>query len=134
MLPSLITASLLGLGSLQGALAATAEQWRTRSIYQIITDRYSLEPGAVVNECVVSQATWCGGTWKGIMNKLDYIQNAGFTAIWISPVNQNYGGPRTAYGDPYHGYWPADISQLNDKMGTSDDLKALSAELHRRDM
>ena len=54
--------------------------------------------------------------------------------VWISPVNQNYEGPRSAYGDPYHGYWMADISQLNSRFGTADDLKALSAELHRRNM
>lgn len=54
--------------------------------------------------------------------------------VWISPVSQNYQGPRTAYGDPYHGYWIADASQLNPRFGTADDLKALSAELHRRGM
>jgi alpha-amylase len=54
--------------------------------------------------------------------------------VWISPVNQNYEGPRTAYGDPYHGYWIADATQLNEHFGTADDLKALSAELHRRNM
>lgn len=54
--------------------------------------------------------------------------------VWISPVNQNYEGPRTVYGDPYHGYWIADATQLNEHFGTSDDLKALSAELHRRNM
>jgi maltooligosyltrehalose synthase len=54
--------------------------------------------------------------------------------VWISPVSQNYEGPRTAYGDAYHGYWVADVTLLNDRFGTSDDLKALSAELHRRNM
>jgi len=49
----------------------------------------------------------CGGTWNTIRENLDYIQNAGFTAIWISPVNQNYEGPRSAYGDPYHGTSPS---------------------------
>jgi glycosidase len=49
----------------------------------------------------------CGGTWNTIRENLDYIQNAGFTAIWISPVNQNYEGPRSAYGDPYHGMSPS---------------------------
>ncbi|KAG6874321.1 hypothetical protein C0995_001546 [Termitomyces sp. Mi166 len=76
-----------------------------------------------------SQVTRCS-----VRNNLDYIQNAGFTAVWISPVNQNYEGPRTAYGDPYHGYWIANISKTNDRFGTSDDLKSLSAELHRRNM
>ncbi|KAJ7074335.1 glycoside hydrolase family 13 protein [Mycena amicta] len=115
-------------------LAATAEQWRARSIYQIITDRFALEPNAVVPQCNPRDQTWCGGSWTSIRQNLDYIQNAGFTAIWISPINQNYQGPKTAYGDPYHGYWIADISQLNDKFGTADDLKALSAEVHRRGM
>ena len=54
--------------------------------------------------------------------------------VWISPVSQNYEGPRTPYGDPYHGYWIADATQLNSKFGTADDLKALSDELHRRGM
>lgn len=93
----------------------------------------------------------CGGNWKTIQENLDYIQNAGFTAVWISPVNQNYEGPRTAYGDPYHGayhppcenciqclrpsgYWIQDATQLNSRFGTADDLKALSTELHRREM
>lgn len=37
-------------------------------------------------------------------------------------------------GDPYHGYWIQDSTQLNEKFGTADDLQALSAEIHRRDM
>ncbi|KAJ7184194.1 alpha-amylase [Mycena filopes] len=126
--------SLLLFSLLPAAFAATAEQWRTRSIYQIITDRFALEPGAVVSECNLADQTWCGGTWNAIRANLDYIQRAGFTAIWISPVVQNYQGPRSAYGDPYHGYWSGDISKLNEHFGTADDLKALSAELHRRDM
>ncbi|TFK42785.1 glycoside hydrolase family 13 protein [Crucibulum laeve] len=119
---------------LSPALAATAEQWRSRSIYQIITDRFALPQGADLNACDPGKQTWCGGTWNTIRENLDYVQNAGFTAIWISPVNQNYEGPRSAYGDPYHGYWMADVSKLNDRFGTADDLKALSAELHKRDM
>ena len=49
-------------------------------------------------------------------------------------MSQNYEGPRTAYGDAYHGYWIADATQLNARFGTADDLKALSDELHRRGM
>ena len=54
--------------------------------------------------------------------------------VWISPVHKNYEGPRTPYGDPYHGYWVTDITQLNSRFGTSEDLKALVAELHKRNM
>ncbi|TDL27217.1 alpha-amylase [Rickenella mellea] len=125
---------ICGLIYLQSASAATAEQWRGRSIYQIITDRYALPAGSNSNVCDPGDQTWCGGTWNSIRENLDYIQNAGFTAIWISPVSQNYEGPRTPYGDAYHGYWIADVSKLNDRFGTSDDLKGLSDELHRRGM
>lgn len=122
------------LSYFQLACAATAEQWRSRSIYQLITDRFALPDGADRNACDPGQQTFCGGNWNTIRENLDYIQNAGFTAIWISPINQNYEGPRTPYGDPYHGYWMQDISKLNDRFGTADDLKALIKELHRRDM
>ncbi|KAF8919512.1 glycoside hydrolase family 13 protein [Mucidula mucida] len=114
--------------------AATADQWRGRSLYQIITDRYALPQGSDLDACDPGKQDYCGGTWNTIRENLDYIHNAGFTAIWISPVNQNYDGPRTAYGYPYHGYWMADITQLNDKFGTSDDLHALVDALHERQM
>ncbi|KAG2360827.1 glycoside hydrolase family 13 protein [Suillus spraguei] len=114
--------------------AATADQWRGRSIYQVIIDRYALPDGADPNQCPPGTRTWCGGTWNSLRQNLDYIQDAGFTAVWISPVSQNYEGPTTPYGDPYHGYWIADASQLNARFGTSDDLKNLSDELHRRGM
>ncbi|KAH9901106.1 alpha-amylase [Cubamyces lactineus] len=125
---------LLSLSLLSSAYAATAEDWRKRSIYQIITDRYALPQGADPTACDPAKQTWCGGTWNTIKDNLDYIQNAGFTAIWISPVSENYQGPRTPYGDPYHGYWIADATKLNSKFGTADDLKALSDELHSRGM
>jgi len=122
------------LSTLRPVAAATAEEWRGRSIYQIITDRFAIPQGADPTACDPAKQTWCGGTWNTIRENLDYVQDAGFTAIWISPVNQNYQGPRSAYGDPYHGYWIADATKLNDRFGTADDLKALSAELHRRNM
>jgi alpha-amylase len=64
---------------------------------------------------------------------LDYIQDMGFTAIWISPVTYNIP-ERTVYGYSYHGYWQEDLYRLNDHFGTADDLKALSKALHDRDM
>jgi Alpha amylase, catalytic domain len=119
---------------------------------RLFTDRYALSPGAPSSNCNPGDQTWCGGTWNSTRENLDYIQQAGFTAspsqllffltiiltprilVWISPVNKNYDGPRTQYGDAYTGYWVTDVSQLNPRFGTSADLKLLSAELHRRGM
>jgi alpha-amylase len=100
----------------------------------VITDRYALPQGADLTKCDPGKQTWCGGTWNTIRENLDYIEEAGFTAVWISPISQNWQGPRSAYGDPYHGYWIQDATKLNEKFGTADDLKALSAELHKRGM
>lgn len=63
--------------------AKTAAEWRESSIYQVLTDRFATTEGSSSN-CQINN--YCGGTWKGIENKLDYIQGMGFDAIWISPV------------------------------------------------
>lgn len=60
-------------------------------------------------------------------SKLDYIQELGFDAIWISPVVDNYD-----LG--YHGYWARDIYAINPNFGTAEDLKELIAECHQRDI
>ncbi|KAH9856074.1 glycoside hydrolase family 13 protein [Lenzites betulinus] len=114
------------------AFAATADQWRNRTIYQLITDRFATSDGSSP-ACDTSQRQYCGGTWKGIVQKLDYIQNMGFDAIWISPVVANVEG-NTTYGQAFHGYWTQDINSLNSHFGSADDLKALSTALHARNM
>lgn len=40
----------------------------------------------------------------------------------------------TAYGAAYHGYWVQDPTLLNPRFGDANDLKLLSAELHKRNM
>ena len=65
------------------------EEWKTRAIYQIITDRFATSDSSEPN-CNLSQ--YCGGTFQGIINKLDYIKGMGFDAIWISPVVENTEG------------------------------------------
>ena len=67
------------------------------------------------------------------MNNLDYIQNMGFTAIWISPVTLNIP-QNTSEGVAYHGYWQTSLYDLNPNFGTAADLQALSQAVHARDM
>lgn len=109
----------------------TPAQWRSQSIYQVMTDRFSRTDGSTTAPCDVND--YCGGTWKGLINRLDYIQSMGFSAVWISPVVQNVQG-LTADGSSYHGYWANDIYSLNSKYGTAADLLALSNALHQRGM
>ena len=69
-------------------------------MYQIITDRFARSDGSTApcNDL----GNYCGGTYQGIINKLDYIQDLGFDAVWISPVVANIEG-NTTYGEAYHG-------------------------------
>jgi len=112
------------------AHAASAAQWRTRSIYQVLTDRYARTDGSITAACESGYQGFCGGTWAGITSKLDYIQGMGFDAIWISPVVEQVSNPKRAY----HGYSAKNIYGLNANFGTADDLKALAAALHKRGM
>ncbi|GAM91000.1 hypothetical protein ANO11243_090470 [Dothideomycetidae sp. 11243] len=113
--------------------AATASQWRSRSIYQVLTDRYARNDGSTTASCITGNRQYCNGTWNGIANHLDYIQNMGFDAIWISPITANIEG-ETAYGQAFHGYWQRDLYSVNPHFGTPQDLKNLSAALHARGM
>ena len=69
-------------------LAATPEEWSSRTIYQLLTDRFS--PTVDTTQQCSNWHTYCGGTYQGIINHLDYIQNMGFDAIWISPIPKNF--------------------------------------------
>ncbi|KAF7714182.1 Alpha-amylase [Penicillium ucsense] len=114
-------------------LAADMAAWKTRSVYQTMTDRFSRPDGSVTAPCNTTAGLYCGGTWQGTIKELDYIQGMGFDAIMISPIVKNIGG-RVSYGEAYHGYWPLDLYSLNDHFGTEQDLHDLVSEVHARGM
>lgn len=101
------------------------EEWKSRTIYQLLTDRFSKTDGST--QSCQDFSNYCGGTFQGIINHLDYIQGMGFDAIWISPVVKNAPGR-------YHGYHAVDFYAINPEFGTEDDLKNLTQELHKRGM
>lgn len=125
-----------------GVDALSAEEWQKQTIYQVVTDRFARTPsddsGLGIIEATDSDADcplpkqYCGGTWQGIADKLDYIQGMGFTAIWISPVIENTENASSDYS--YHGYWPRNFYALNPHFGTEEDLIGLSDALHARGM
>ena len=109
------------------ATARTAEEWKSRSIYQIITDRFSLPPPSNSTADCANIHSYCGGTWSGIASRLDYIQSLGFNAIWISPVPENTP-------NAFHGYSALNLYELNHYFGTPDEFVAMIAECHSRDV
>ncbi|CAI2166187.1 2314_t:CDS:2 [Funneliformis geosporum] len=121
------------------SLARTAAEWRTRTIYQLLTDRFAQTPGqenpqlCSNNENEYEIRHYCGGTFSGIINKLDYIKDLGFDAFWISPVVKQVEG-ETRYGVGWHGYWAQDLYQINPHFGTADELKKLIKAAHEKDI
>ncbi|KAK1769931.1 glycoside hydrolase [Phialemonium atrogriseum] len=111
----------------------SSSDWRKQSIYQVMTDRFARTDLSTTASCDASQGVYCGGTYKGLVSKLDYIQGMGFTAIWISPIVKQMDG-QTLDGSSYHGYWAEDIWGVNSAFGSADDLVALSDALHEREM
>jgi alpha-amylase len=115
-----------------------ASEWRSRSIYQILTDRFcpSNFSSLRCSEQIMSEnasRNYCGGTYRGIINQLDYIVEMGFNALWISPIPSNIN-IETIYGVGWHGYWQDHIYQLNENFGSEKDLIDLINEAHKHDI
>ncbi|RDW87069.1 alpha-amylase [Aspergillus mulundensis] len=121
------------LSLLTPSLAANIAAWKSRSVYQTMTDRFARTDGSTTHACNTTAGLYCGGTWRGTINHLDYIQGMGFDAVMISPIIENIDG-RVSYGEAYHGYWPLNLYNLNDHFGTHQDLLDLSDALHDRGM
>lgn len=81
--------------------ALTPAEWRSQSIYQVMTDRFARTDLSTTASCNATLGLYCGGTWQGLISELDYIQDMGFTAIWISPFVEQMSGV-TSDGSSYH--------------------------------
>src|SRR3954454_347804 len=77
-----------------------------------------------------------GGDLQGVIDKLDYIQGLGTTAIWLAPVFKNnpVQGSGADVSAGYHGYWITDFTQVDPHFGTNADLKRLVRLAHQRGM
>ncbi len=93
------------------SLALDNAALRQRRVYQIVTDRFASPTNSSNAPCNVAAAPYCGGTYRGVISKLDYIKGMGFDTVWISPVVSNIGG-NTGHGQAYHGYWTLDPEKL----------------------
>jgi alpha-amylase len=127
-------ALVLLASAIQQARSLSPSAWRSQSIYQVLTDRFARTDLSTTASCNTADQNYCGGTYLGLISKLDYIQGMGFTAIWISPIVKNIDGHSATSGSAYHGYWAQDIYSVNSNFGTADDLKALSTALKSRGM
>ncbi|MEU7947749.1 pullulanase-type alpha-1,6-glucosidase [Micromonospora taraxaci] len=75
-----------------------------------------------------------GGDLKGVIDKLDYIQGMGTTAIWLAPIFKNRPVQRSGndVSAGYHGYWITDFTEVDPHFGTMAEMKRLVKLAHQR--
>lgn len=86
--------------------------WQSAVVYQIYPRSFQDTDGDGI------------GDLRGIINRLDYLQTLGITAIWLSPV---YKSPNDD-----NGYDISDYEDIMDEFGTMDDMDALLLEAKKR--
>ena len=64
------------------------------------------------------------GDLNGITSRLDYLQNLGIDAIWLTPI---YPSPQVDFG-----YDISDYTNIDPQYGTLADFDRLTAEAHKR--
>jgi neopullulanase len=106
-------------------------------IYLIMPDRFS--NGDSTNDRIVGMRDQSldrdsmylrhGGDIRGIIQHLDYLQNLGVTALWLTPVLENDMPNRTE-----HGYAFTDHYRIDPRLGGASAYEKLSDELHKRGM
>jgi glycosidase len=115
-------------------------------IYLIMPDRFA--NGDASNDKFVHMADTAadannpilrhGGDLQGITNHLDYLQELGATALWLTPVIENdeqlklEGHGMMQAG--YHGYHFTDHYKIDPRFGGNAGYIAFAKELHRRGM
>ena len=77
-----------------------------------------------------------GGDLKGLMERLDYLEGMGITAIWFAPIFQNkpVQGPPGDESAGYHGYWVTDFTRPDAHFGTREEFRAFVDAAHARGM
>lgn len=103
-------------------------------MYLITPDRFAnADPSNDILDDVKTDRSsgWArhGGDLRGIINKLDYIHDLGFTTIWLNPVLEN-----RMPGGSYHGYAITDFYQVDPRFGTNEEYCELIDKAHEKGM
>ncbi|QGM81159.1 alpha-amylase [Otariodibacter oris] len=144
LLPSSEANGLLLLESDTQTDKSAVFDWKNATVYFALTDRfYNGDPSndnsyGRHKDGMEEIGTFHGGDLKGLTEKLDYLQQLGVDAIWISsPLEQIHGwvggGDRGDFPHyAYHGYYHLDWTKVDANMGTEDDLKTFIEQAHQR--
>src|SRR4051794_7934143 len=102
--------------------------WQDETVYSLMVDRFN--NGDTKNDIDVNTQdplAYAGGDFQGVIDKLDYLKDMGFTAIRLTSIFDNTDGG-------YHGYWVNDFYKTDEHFGSLKTFKKLVQEAHKRDM
>lgn len=108
------------------ALAEEKREWQDEVIYSIMIDRFNNGDAKNDKELNVGNLEgYQGGDIQGIIKRMDYIKDMGFTTIMLSPIFKS---------ETYDGRGAVDFQKVNEHFGSLQDVKQLMQEAHKRDM
>ena len=100
-------------------MLAQKSSWiKHATIYHILIDRFS----GFNSQDDWQKPIFLGGTIRGIIKKIPYLQQLGIDTIWISPFYQT---------SAYHGYHITDFFESDPHFGTRNDIQDLVDQAHQ---
>jgi pullulanase-type alpha-1,6-glucosidase len=131
--------------STEALLAAADGDARAEQFYFVLPDRFANgdprnDTGGLTGDRLRTgldpkdKGFYHGGDLKGVLDKLDYIQGLGTTAIWLAPIfkNRPVQGVGADASAGYHGYWITDFTRVDPHFGTEEELRRLVKQAQRR--
>lgn len=129
----------------RGRVQKSPDDWRDQVLYFLLPDRFSdgseeerplFDRANPAAHKVSDKRVWMeagkkfqGGTLKGILSKLDYLQALGVTTLFLAPIFRQRRELET-----YHGYAIQNFLDIDPRFGTRQDLRHLVDTAHDRGM
>lgn len=114
--------------------------WERGLLYYVFVDRFADGDSSLNgSEGTNAWATdYQGGDWRGVIERLDYLEGLGVTALWLTAPQDNpagaWGWDCEANFSGYHGYWPSSPSAVEGHFGDEAVLRELIGAAHARGM
>ncbi|KFM99233.1 alpha amylase, catalytic domain protein [Bacillus clarus] len=106
--------------------AEEKREWQDEVIYSIMIDRFNNgDPKNDKQLDVGNLEAYQGGDIQGIIKRLDYIKEMGFTALMLSPLFESKN---------YDGYDATHLQKVNEHFGSLQDVKQLVKKAHQKGM
>jgi cyclomaltodextrinase / maltogenic alpha-amylase / neopullulanase len=96
---------------------------REAVIYQIFLDRFHPGTAGGAFPANAGPRSIHGGTLRGVIQALPYLEALGVTCLWLSPFCPS---------PSYHRYDATDYFTVDPTLGSEQDLRALTGEAHAR--